>query len=132
VPLCLVVLYATGSRPVARVRSDFREARGGRCSRAWVAVKGVWDREPPAVAAFVLVFLQVWNDFVVGLFFSGRRAVPLGLLLFGQTRQFVANSGPLAAGSLAMLGVPLALLVATHRKVIDGLTRESLRQPSRR
>lgn len=141
VPLCVVVLYAAGSRAFEIVRT-FSLYVGpdvvGRRARAATVAGRAWDtlwkvgREPAVVAAFVFVFLQVWNDFVVGLFFSGRQAVPLGLLLFGQTRQFVVNSGPLAAGSVVMLAVPLALLVVAHRKVTVGLIWQSLREGARR
>ncbi len=53
------------------------------------------------VAVAVLEFVQVWNDLVVGLLFSGPDAAPLGLFLAAQTRGFVAGSGrsPLAAYS---------------------------------
>lgn len=131
VPLCVVVLYATRSQAFAvirRVARDDRRRRPGPLGGARAVAEQVWDglrkvarNEPAVVAAFVFVFLQVWNDFVVGLFFSGRDAVPLGLLLFGQTRQFVVNSGPVAAGSLVMLAVPLALIVVAHGSVAKGL-----------
>jgi alpha-glucoside transport system permease protein len=130
VPVCVVVLYAAGGRPFEILRSTawgFDPQTGlirqlpALVGRTWGALRNVGREEPAVVAAFVFVFLQVWNDFVVGLFFSGREAVPLGLLLYGQTRHFVANSGVLAAGSAVMLAVPLALVVFTHSKLVDGL-----------
>lgn len=67
------------------------------------------------VGVLVLVFILVWNDFVVGLTVGGRDAIPLTVYLFGQTRQFVYNSGPLAAGSVVAAVVPLLVLTVAAR-----------------
>jgi alpha-glucoside transport system permease protein len=74
------------------------------------------------VAVAVLQFVQIWNDFVVGLVFGGPGVVPLGVLVHGETRDFVTASGPLAAVSVLMSIVPVALVGVTHRWVVAGLT----------
>jgi alpha-glucoside transport system permease protein len=129
VPLCVVVLLAARASVLNLARDASQAARRPagitRLRRARIAAGtlfGSLDREPAVSAALVLVFLQVWNDLVVGLFFSGPdAATPLGVLLYGQTRQFVANSGPLAAGAVLALAVPVALLVQLRHRLIDGL-----------
>jgi alpha-glucoside transport system permease protein len=77
--------------------------------------------QPALVAVAVLEFVQVWNDFAVGLLFSGAQAQPLGLLLFGQARQFLVTAGPLAAGCVLAAILPLVLVILTRREVVHGL-----------
>jgi alpha-glucoside transport system permease protein len=98
-----------------------------------------WSVRPAALyAVAVLEFVQVWNDFVVGLLFGGAQAPPLGLLLFGQARQFVTSSGPLAAGSVLAAILPLALVILARRELVGGLVsgafderpKRSRRKPS--
>jgi alpha-glucoside transport system permease protein len=123
VPLAVVVLRSAGVEPgLDGLRAVWRsaETRKIRAAARWIG-DVIWNREPALVAVLVLVFLQVWNDFVVGLMFGGPDVVPLGLRLYGQTRQFVTNSGVLAAASVVASLVPLAIVVATHHKVVDGL-----------
>jgi alpha-glucoside transport system permease protein len=74
------------------------------------------------VAVAVLQFVQIWNDFVVGLVFGGPSAVPLGVLVHGEARGFVTGSGPLAAISVLVSVVPVALVGLTHRWLVGGLT----------
>lgn len=76
---------------------------------------------PAIVAVFVLEFVQVYNDFAVGLLFSGPGVEPLGLTIYGQSRQFMANSGPLAAGCVVASILPLALVVVARRQLVAGL-----------
>jgi alpha-glucoside transport system permease protein len=139
VPLCIVVLMAARARAFELARrawADERERRGPLArSRRFAAAAAKLVRslpeEPAVITALVLVSLQVWNDFVVGIFFSGPGATPLAVLLHGQARQFVTNSGPLAAGSVVALAAPVALLAACHRRLIDGLVGgASARAPS--
>ena len=106
---------------------QLRQARlAGR--REWELV---WNLAPSAVttamAVFVLEFVQVWNDFVVGLLFGGPNAAPLGVVLHGQARQFVANSGPLAASAVVASVVPLLLVLLVRRRIVSGLVSGALR-----
>jgi alpha-glucoside transport system permease protein len=73
------------------------------------------------VAVAVLEFVQIWNDFVVGLVFGGPYALPLGVLVHGEARGFVTSSGPLAAIAVLVSVVPVVLVGVTHRWVIAGL-----------
>lgn len=75
----------------------------------------------PLVAIVALQFVQVWNDLVVGLLFSGPELAPLGMELLGQARQFDTNAGVLAAGAVLMSAVPVAIVMANHREIIAGL-----------
>lgn len=119
VPLAVVVLWNARAQPsLAGLQAAWRSARG--TSRR-AQLRALLDAEPAVVAVFVLVFVQVWNDFVVGLLFGGPNAVPLGLRLYGETRQFVANAGVLAAGSIVGSVVPLLIVVLNHRRVVAGL-----------
>jgi alpha-glucoside transport system permease protein len=121
VPLAVLVLWNARSQPsLALVRETWRAgAASGR--PLWERARSVLDAEPAMVAVFVLVFVQVWNDFVVGLLFGGPNAVPLGLRLYGETRQFVANTGVLAAGSVIASIVPVLIVVLNQRRVVAGL-----------
>jgi len=118
----LVLRNALADVPGARVR----EARiAGR--REWgVLWRTVPHAVPAIIAVAVLEFVQVWNDFVVGLLFGGA-GTPLGLLLFGQTRQFVSNSGTLAAFALLASVPPLVVIVLARRQVITGLVSGAVR-----
>jgi alpha-glucoside transport system permease protein len=123
VPFAVLVLRnALADVPGARVR----EARiAGR--REWGVLWRVAPAAGPAIfAVAVLEFVQVWNDFVVGLLFGGS-GTPLGLLLFGQTRQFVSNSGTLAAFAVLASVPPLVLIVLARRRVIAGLVSGAVR-----
>ncbi|GIJ12663.1 ABC transporter permease subunit [Micromonospora andamanensis] len=79
------------------------------------------------VAVAVLEFVQVWNDLVVGLLFSGPDAAPLGLFLAGQTRGFVAGSGTLAAGCVLASILPVLVFVLARRQVVAGLVAGGVR-----
>jgi len=118
----LVLRNALADVPGARVR----EARiAGR--REWgVLWRTVPAAVPAIIAVAVLEFVQVWNDFVVGLLFGGA-GTPLGLLLFGQTRQFVSNSGTLAAFAVLASVPPLVVIVLARRQVITGLVSGAVR-----
>ncbi|WP_345637783.1 ABC transporter permease family protein, partial [Rugosimonospora acidiphila] len=82
---------------------------------------------PAVVAVAVLEFVQVWNDLAVGLLFSGPDGTPLSLLVYGQARDFVTNSGPLAAVSTLASVVPVLLVVLARRQVVAGLVSGALR-----
>ncbi|MGC9667476.1 ABC transporter permease subunit [Planosporangium sp. 12N6] len=92
----------------------------------WVLWRNARAAGPAVVAVAVLEFVQVWNDFVVGLFFGGGTA-PLGLLLFGETRQFVTNGGTLAAFAVVASVPPLVLIALARRQVVAGLVSGAVR-----
>jgi alpha-glucoside transport system permease protein len=119
----LVLRNALADVPAAQVR---RARLAGR--REWTMVWRIGRSVAPAVVAVsVLEFVQVWNDLAVGLLFSGPDATPLGLLLYGQARQFVANSGPLAASSVITSIVPVLLVILARRQVIAGLVTGAIK-----
>jgi alpha-glucoside transport system permease protein len=125
VPLAVVVLWSARARlSFARVKETWQAGPArGRSLRE--RVRSTLDAEPAVVAVCVLVFVQVWNDFVVGLMFGGPHAVPFGLWHYGESRQFVANMGVLAAGSVIASIVPLVIVVLNHRRVVAGLIGHS-------
>jgi len=119
----LVLRNALADVPAAHVR---RVRLTGR--REWDVVWRMGRAILPAVVAVtVLEFVQVWNDLVVGLLFSGPDGTPLGLLLYGQARQFVANSGQLAAIATLVSLLPVLLVIAARRQVVAGLVSGALR-----
>jgi alpha-glucoside transport system permease protein len=103
-----------------------REARLAGRREWWVLWRIAPAANPAIVAVAVLEFVQVWNDFVVGLLFGGA-PTPLGLLLFGETRQFVTNSGTLAAFAVVVSVPPLLLVALTRRRVVTGLVSGAVR-----
>ncbi|MRH92622.1 hypothetical protein GFY24_35265 [Nocardia sp. SYP-A9097] len=83
---------------------------------------------PALGAVAVLEFIQVWNDFFIGLLISGAGASPWSLLLWGDTRQFEQNSAQLAAGALVSAIVPVTLLLLFWRRwLVPGLTGGAVR-----
>ncbi|MEJ3745911.1 ABC transporter permease subunit [Actinomycetes bacterium KLBMP 9797] len=124
VPFAVLLLRnALTDVPLARVRQARLAGR-----REWSVLARLAPATVPAVVAVcVLEFVQVWNDFVVGLHFGGPDAAPLGLALFGQTRQFVANSGLVAAGSVVASVLPLVLVIAFRRQIVAGLVSGALK-----
>jgi ABC-type glycerol-3-phosphate transport system permease component len=82
---------------------------------------------PAVVAVAVLEFVQVWNDLALGLLFSGPDGTPFGPLFHAQTRQFVSNSGQLAAGSTLVSLLPVLLVILARRQIIAGLVSGALR-----
>jgi alpha-glucoside transport system permease protein len=106
---------------------DIREARLTGHREWWVLLRIAPAAKPAIIAVAVLEFVQVWNDFVVGLLFGGSAAAPLGLLLFGQTRQFVTNNGTLAAMAVLASIPPLLLIVFARGHVVRGLVSGAVR-----
>jgi alpha-glucoside transport system permease protein len=124
VPFAVLVLRnGLADVPAGRIR----EARLAGRPEWWVLWRIAPAAAPAIVAVAVLEFVQVWNDFVVGLLFGGSSATPLGLLVFGQTRQFVTNSGTLAALAVLMSVPPLLLIVLARRRVVAGLVSGAVR-----
>lgn len=77
---------------------------------------------PAIVAVAVLEFIQVWNDFFIGLLVNGTGGSPWSLLLWGYTRQFDESSAQLASGALISAVVPLVLLLVCWRRwLVPGL-----------
>jgi alpha-glucoside transport system permease protein len=119
----LVLRNALADVPAADVR---RIRLTGR--REWQVVWGMTRAIRPAVIAVaVLEFVQVWNDLVVGLLFAGPGGTPLGLYVYGQAREFVANGGDLAASSVIASAVPVLLVMLARRYVVAGLVSGALR-----
>ncbi|MEV1147596.1 hypothetical protein, partial [Micromonospora sp. NPDC049799] len=124
VPFAVLVLRnAFADLPAEQVRA----ARVG--GRHWWGTLRLLARHnrPAVIAVAVLEFVQVWNDLVVGLLFSGPGAAPLGLFLAGQTRGFVANSGGLAAASVIASVLPVVLVVLARRHLVAGLVAGGVR-----
>jgi alpha-glucoside transport system permease protein len=119
----LVLRNALADVPAAQVRQARLTGR-----REWGTLWRLARSTVPAVIAVsVLEFVQVWNDLVVGLLFSAPDAAPLGLMLYGQTRQFVTNSGPLAASSALASILPVLLVILARRQVVAGLVSGAIR-----
>ncbi|GAB4585903.1 ABC transporter permease family protein [Nocardia sp. IFM 10818] len=78
----------------------------------------------PAIGAVaVLEFIQVWNDFFIGLLIGGVGETPWSRLLWGEARQFHENASHLAAGALLSAILPVVLLLCTWRRwVVPGIT----------
>ncbi|WP_199442356.1 ABC transporter permease subunit [Umezawaea beigongshangensis] len=130
VPLILVHTAAGTPFAVLLLRAAFATAPSGLVAGARLGEVGrrtVFDRvlrhaAPALVAVAVLEFVQVWNDFTLGLLVNGAGAGPLSLALWGQARQFATSSGPLAAGAVLSAVVPVVLFLLTWRVVVRGLT----------
>jgi alpha-glucoside transport system permease protein len=123
VPFAVLVLRnALADVPAGRIRHARLAGR-----REWGVLWRILPAAGPAIVAVAaLEFIQVWNDFVVGLLFGGD-ATPVGLLLFGQTRQFASNSGGLAAFAVLVSIPPLVLIAVASRRVIAGLVSGAVR-----
>jgi alpha-glucoside transport system permease protein len=124
VPFAVLVLRnAFADLPAEQVRGARLDGR-----HWWGTLRRLARHNRPAVVAVcVLEFVQVWNDLVVGLLFSGPDAAPLGLFLYGQTRQFAANSGAVAAASVLASVLPVLLMVLFRRQVVVGLVSGGVR-----
>ncbi|MEV4201335.1 ABC transporter permease subunit [Micromonospora globbae] len=124
VPFAVLVLRnAFADLPADRVRAARLTGRNW-----WGTLRRLARQCRPAILAVsVLEFVQVWNDLVVGLLFSGPDAAPLGLFLAGQTRGFVAGSGVLAAGSVIASVLPVVLVVLARRQLVAGLVSGGVR-----
>lgn len=125
VPFAVLMLRnALSDVPPQRLRAARLGGRG-----EWAALWRLLPAAGPALAGVaVLEFVQVWNDLVVGLLFAGPDATPLGFLLYGQSRQFVANSGQIAATSMVMSLVPLAVLALARRHLVAALVSTGIRR----
>jgi alpha-glucoside transport system permease protein len=77
---------------------------------------------PAVLTVAVLEFVLVWNDFIVGLLLGGSEAHQIMLVLFAESRQFTTSSGVLAADAVVSFVIPLALVLATGKWLVRGLT----------
>ncbi|MET9026467.1 hypothetical protein ABZW96_12715 [Nocardia sp. NPDC004168] len=124
-PIAILVLRGAMLSPPGSTAAD---ALHGLASPGTIAQRVLASSGPALGAVAVLEFVQVWNDFFIGLVVSGAGASPWSLLLWGGARQFGENSAQLAAGSLASAVLPVALLLVTWRRwVVPGLTGGVLR-----
>ncbi|GAA5077915.1 hypothetical protein [Nocardia iowensis] len=134
----LILLHAAAGLPIAILvlrgallaapGSSAADALHGLAGPGTIARRVLTSAGPALGAVAVLEFIQVWNDFVIGLLISGAGATPWSLLLWGEARQFSENSAQLAAGSLMSAILPVALLLATWRRwLVPGLTGGALR-----
>jgi alpha-glucoside transport system permease protein len=76
---------------------------------------------PALITVATLGFMLVWNDLVVGLLFGGPGFTPVGMVVFGQTRQFVTNAGTLAAASVMASVLPALVILLAQRPIVSGL-----------
>lgn len=134
----LILLHAAAGLPIAILvlrgallaapGSPAADALHGLAGPGTIARRVLTSAGPALGAVAVLEFIQVWNDFVIGLLISGAGATPWSLLLWGEARQFTENSAQLAAGALISAILPVALLLATWRRwLVPGLTGGALR-----
>jgi ABC-type glycerol-3-phosphate transport system permease component len=79
------------------------------------------------VAVAAVEFILVWNDLVVALLFAPPDIGVVGSLIHGGSRQFAANGGVLAATAVIVTAVPVAVVVAARRPIVDELLDEALR-----
>ncbi|ONM49722.1 hypothetical protein [Nocardia donostiensis] len=134
----LILVHAAAGLPIAILilrgailappGSSATDALHGLAAPGAVAGRLLVSAGPSLGAVAVLEFVQVWNDFVIGLLVSGAGASPWSLLLWGEARQFGENTAQLAAGSLLAAVVPVTLVLLTWRRwLLPGLTGGVLR-----
>ncbi|MGI5218333.1 hypothetical protein [Nocardia sp. CA-290969] len=124
-PIAVLILRGAVAAPPGSPAAD---ALRGMAAPGTIGRRLLTAAGPALVAVAVLEFVQVWNDFVVGLLISGAGASPWSLLLWGEARQFGENAAQLAAGALISAVLPVALVLATWRRwIIPGLTGGVLR-----
>ncbi|MFC4588462.1 ABC transporter permease subunit [Sphaerisporangium corydalis] len=78
---------------------------------------------PAVVTVAVLAFVTTWNDLVMGLLLNWPAADQAPLVLLQQAREFTTSAGVLAAQAVVLTAVPVLLLLATGRWLVQGLTR---------
>jgi raffinose/stachyose/melibiose transport system permease protein len=78
---------------------------------------------PGMATAGVLVFINVWNDFLFNLLLApsaDNQNVQVSLALFRG--QFTTNIAPIIAGTTVLMIIPVITFVVLQRYVIQGLT----------
>ncbi|MEU4311797.1 hypothetical protein [Nocardia sp. NPDC024068] len=124
-PIAVLILRGAVAAPPGSPAAD---ALRGLAAPGTISRRLLGSAAPALVAVAVLEFVQVWNDFIVGLLISGAGASPWSLLLWGGARQFGENAAQLAAGSLIAALLPVFLVLATWRRwIVPGLTGGVLR-----
>jgi alpha-glucoside transport system permease protein len=109
-------------------REQFHRTRWGSGSLAQALARiTVLEARPALIAVLALEFVFVWNDLVVGFLFGGAGFSPVGMVLFGQSRQFVTGASVLAAGSVLASLVPIVVVLVARRSIIDGLAPRATR-----
>lgn len=119
IPFAVLVLRNS----FAAVPADqLRQARLRTSSELKVLGRVVLPAARPAIIAVAAIeFILVWNDMVVGLLFGGPGFNPVGMVLFGQGRQFVTSASVVAAGSVIVSVLPLLVVLAARRWIVTGL-----------
>jgi alpha-glucoside transport system permease protein len=124
-PIAVLILRGAVAAPPGSPAAD---ALRGLAAPGTISRRLLDSAGPALGAVAVLEFVQVWNDFIVGLLISGAGASPWSLLLWGEARQFGENAAQLAAGSLIAALLPVALVLSTWRRwIVPGLTGGVLR-----
>lgn len=128
----LVLVHASLTVPVAVVvlRNAF-----GSVSANWIAgVRLASNHETGVVARLAatrarsamlavaaLVFVQTWNDLVVGLLLGGVGLPAAGVQIYGLSRQFDSSAGLLAAAAVLFSVVPVLVIAASREHIVRGL-----------
>lgn len=133
----LIVVHAAAGVPIAvlLLRTAFAAVPASLLATSRLGGGGQWRAldlvrrhgADSLIAVAVLEFVLVWNDFTLGLLVSGPTSSPLTIVLWGQARQFGTSAGPVAAGAVISAVVPVAVVLLTWRRVVDGLTGSSRR-----
>jgi alpha-glucoside transport system permease protein len=133
----LIIVHAAVGVPIAilLLRTAFAAAPASLLAATRAGEAGQWRAmdlvrrhgADSLVAVAVLVFVNVWNDFTLGLLVSGPGSSPLTIVLWGQARQFGTSAGPVAAGAVLSAVIPVVIVLVTWRRVVDGLTGGSRR-----
>ena len=83
---------------------------------------------PGLATAGVLVFINIWNDFLFNLLLapsSEHQGVQVGLSLFKN--QFNTDITAILAGTTVVMAIPVLTFVILQRQVITGLTAGAAR-----
>lgn len=125
IPFAVLVLRnAFAASPADRIR----RARMRHPSEVNVLMRAVVPAAWPAlIGVAALEFILVWNDLVVGFLFGGPGFTPVGMVLLGQTRQFVPNVGVLSAGAVVASVLPLMVVLLARRTIVSGLVSGVIR-----
>lgn len=126
IPVAVLVLRnAFAAVPADRVRHARLRHSNEFNVLARVVVPAAW---PALVGVAALEFVLVWNDLVVGFLFGGPGFTPVGMVLLGQSRQFITNVGVLSAGSVVASILPLLVVLLARRAIVSGLVSGVIRQ----
>ncbi|MEU6718834.1 ABC transporter permease subunit [Nonomuraea sp. NPDC046802] len=113
IPLAVLVLHNAFLRVPAPMLARDR----------WELVHVVREARPAVVLAAVLAFVLVWNDMIVGLLLNWPAGDHLPLILLEESRHFMSAAATLAAQSVIATAVPVIMVLATRRRLYQGLTQ---------